>query len=73
MLRFHFSEIRMRLEIVAVSGLPEIRPGDDLAAFIGDVQPSDIVAIAQKIVSKSEGAIVDLRTIRPSADRKSVV
>jgi coenzyme F420-0:L-glutamate ligase / coenzyme F420-1:gamma-L-glutamate ligase len=61
----------MRLEIVAVSGLAEIRPGDDLAAFIGDVQPSDIVAIAQKIVSKSEGAIVDLRTIRPSALAKS--
>lgn len=57
----------MRLEIVALSGLPEIKPGDDLAAFIQNVQPSDIVAIAQKIVSKSEGAIVDLREIRPSA------
>jgi coenzyme F420-0:L-glutamate ligase / coenzyme F420-1:gamma-L-glutamate ligase len=61
----------MRVEIVAVSGLPEIRPGDDLAAFIRDVQPSDMVAFAQKIVSKSEGAIVDLREMHPSALAKS--
>jgi coenzyme F420-0:L-glutamate ligase / coenzyme F420-1:gamma-L-glutamate ligase len=61
----------MRLEIVAVSGLPEIRPGDDLAAFIRDVQPSDIVAVAQKIVSKAEGAIVDLREIQPSTLARS--
>jgi coenzyme F420-0:L-glutamate ligase / coenzyme F420-1:gamma-L-glutamate ligase len=57
----------MRLEIVALKGLPEIQPGDDLAAFVKDVQPSDVVAIAQKIVSKAEGAIVDLREIHPSA------
>jgi len=65
----------MRLEIVAVTGLPEIRPGDDLAAFIAkfddDVRPSDIVAVAQKIVSKAEGAIVDLREIHPSPLAKS--
>ena len=57
----------MRLEIVAVAGLPEIRPGDDLAAFIRGVDASVVVAIAQKIVSKAEGAIVDLREIQPSA------
>jgi coenzyme F420-0:L-glutamate ligase/coenzyme F420-1:gamma-L-glutamate ligase len=70
-LRFRVPEIRMRLEIVAVFGLPEIRPGDDLAAFIRGVQPSDIVAVAQKIVSKAEGAIVDLRTMQPSTLAKS--
>src|SRR5580704_5964259 len=57
----------MRLEIVAVAGLPEIRPGDDPARFIRDVDASVIVAVAQKIVSKAEGAIVDLREIQPSA------
>ncbi len=67
MLCFGLLEIRMRLEIVAVAGLPEIRPGDDLAAIIKDVNASDVVAIAQKIVSKAEGAIVDLRSIQPSA------
>lgn len=61
----------MRLEIVAVAALPEVRPGDDLAALIRhaapDIDSSAILAVAQKIVSKSEGAIVDLREIHPSA------
>src|SRR5580658_4445103 len=60
----------MRVEIVALSTLPEVRPGDDLGSLIrlaADIDQSVIVAVAQKIVSKSEGAIVDLREIRPSA------
>lgn len=65
----------MRIEIAALSGLPEVRRGDDLAALIREAakkerQPIDrslIVAVAQKIVSKAEGAIVDLREIKPSA------
>jgi coenzyme F420-0:L-glutamate ligase / coenzyme F420-1:gamma-L-glutamate ligase len=65
----------MRLEIVAVSGLPEVRPGDDLAALIRDAAPgidrTVIVAVAQKIVSKSLGAIVDLREIHPSGLARS--
>src|SRR5580693_1951613 len=61
----------MRVEIITVAGIAEVRPGDDLAAFIKDVNGSDIVAIAQKVVSKSEGAIVDLRDIQPSALARS--
>jgi coenzyme F420-0:L-glutamate ligase / coenzyme F420-1:gamma-L-glutamate ligase len=66
----------MRLEIVALSNLPEVHPGDDLAALIGEAAASSIdrtvlLAVAQKIVSKSEGAIVDLGTIQPSALAKS--
>jgi coenzyme F420-0:L-glutamate ligase/coenzyme F420-1:gamma-L-glutamate ligase len=63
----------MRLEIVAISTLPEVRPGDDLATLIAapDIDESVIVAVAQKIVSKSEGAIVDLREIQPSALARS--
>ena len=64
----------MRLEIVALSNLPEVRPGDDLATLIRspvDIDRSVIVAVAQKIVSKSEGAIVDLRQIQPSALARS--
>lgn len=64
----------MRIEIVALAGLPEVRRGDDLAALISEAakeerQPIDhslIVAVAQKIVSKAEGAIADLREIQPS-------
>jgi len=69
----------MRLEIVALSTLPEMRPGDDLASLIrqgaaSEAQTIDhslILAVTQKIVSKAEGAIVDLREIRPSALARS--
>jgi coenzyme F420-0:L-glutamate ligase/coenzyme F420-1:gamma-L-glutamate ligase len=69
----------MPVEIVALSTLPEVRPGDDLAALIrqaairqaAEIDQSVIVAVAQKIVSKSEGAIIDLREIHPSALARS--
>jgi coenzyme F420-0:L-glutamate ligase/coenzyme F420-1:gamma-L-glutamate ligase len=61
----------MRLEIIALSTLPEVRPGDDLASLVrraaGEIDHTVVIAVAQKIVSKSEGAIVNLREIRPSA------
>jgi coenzyme F420-0:L-glutamate ligase / coenzyme F420-1:gamma-L-glutamate ligase len=60
----------MRIEIVGLPGLPEVRAGDDLAALIREAadRPLEevIVVVAQKIVSKAEGAIVDLNSIEPS-------
>jgi coenzyme F420-0:L-glutamate ligase / coenzyme F420-1:gamma-L-glutamate ligase len=60
----------MRLEITAACSLPEVRPGDDLASLIGHsaagIDQTVVLAVAQKIVSKAEGAIVDLRQIQPS-------
>lgn len=51
-----------RLEVWAIEGLPEFRPGDDLARVIGDavgeLQDGDILAVTSKIVSKAEGRIV---------------
>ncbi len=69
----------MRLEIAALSSIPEVRPADDLASLIRaavtrEEQPLDqttVLAIAQKIVSKAEGAIVDLREIQPSVLARS--
>ena len=65
----------MRVEIIALANLPEVRPGDDLASLIrhaaADIDRFVIVTVAQKIVSKSEGAIIDLRTIQPSALARS--
>jgi coenzyme F420-0:L-glutamate ligase/coenzyme F420-1:gamma-L-glutamate ligase len=63
------------IRIVGLRSLPEIRCGDDLAALLrraaqAEHQPlgRDVVlVIAQKIVSKAEGAVVDLRTVDPSA------
>jgi coenzyme F420-0:L-glutamate ligase / coenzyme F420-1:gamma-L-glutamate ligase len=56
-----------------LSSLPEIRAGDDLAALIvasaGPREPlrdGQIVVIAHKVISKAEGAVVDLSTVTPS-------
>jgi coenzyme F420-0:L-glutamate ligase/coenzyme F420-1:gamma-L-glutamate ligase len=60
----------MRLEIEALANFPEVRPGDDLAALSShaapDIDKTVVLAVAQKIVSKAEGALVDLREIQPS-------
>ncbi|MEZ0240172.1 MAG: coenzyme F420-0:L-glutamate ligase [Chloroflexota bacterium] len=64
-----------RVEVLALEGIPEIRPGDDLPATIVvaleatagalPLGPADVLVVTQKIVSKAEGAIVDLTTIQP--------
>jgi coenzyme F420-0:L-glutamate ligase/coenzyme F420-1:gamma-L-glutamate ligase len=62
------------MEVVPLQGLPLIRAGDDLAELIAsafrrnDVTPraGDVLVVAQKIVSKAEGRLVDLATIEPS-------
>ncbi len=56
--------------VVPVSGLPEIRPGDDLAALIAgaiDLVDGDVVVVTSKVVSKAEGRLV---TVPPGADRE---
>ena len=64
-----------RVEVIALAGLPEVAVGDDLGALIGDalaasdgvlpLQAGDVLVVTQKIVSKAEGATIDLRTITP--------
>lgn len=50
------------IEILPVTGLPEFRPGDDLAAAIVDRAPwlrdGDVLVVTSKIVSKVEGRLV---------------
>jgi coenzyme F420-0:L-glutamate ligase / coenzyme F420-1:gamma-L-glutamate ligase len=49
------------LTVVPVRGLPEVSTGDDLAAMIAahaELEPGDVVVVAQKVVSKAEGAVV---------------
>jgi coenzyme F420-0:L-glutamate ligase/coenzyme F420-1:gamma-L-glutamate ligase len=58
-----------RVELIAVDGLPEVQPGDDLGEMIGAraiLQAGDVVVVAQKVVSKAEGRIVDLDRITAS-------
>jgi coenzyme F420-0:L-glutamate ligase/coenzyme F420-1:gamma-L-glutamate ligase len=57
-----------RLEAWPLPGLPEIRPGDDLAGLLaaaaGDaLRPGDVLVVAHKIVSKAEDAIVALANV----------
>ena len=57
------------LQVVPVTGIGEIRPGDDLAAVISAAAPwladDDVLVVTSKIVSKAEGRLVE---IDPSAD-----
>jgi coenzyme F420-0:L-glutamate ligase/coenzyme F420-1:gamma-L-glutamate ligase len=66
---------RSRVEVLALEGIPEIAPGDDLAAMVVaalrstpgalPTRDDDVLVVTQKVVSKAEGAIVDLTTIVP--------
>jgi coenzyme F420-0:L-glutamate ligase/coenzyme F420-1:gamma-L-glutamate ligase len=63
-----------QVRIIGITGLPEIAPGDDLAALIVDAAETqqtpllagDVVVVTQKVVSKSEGRLVELATVEPS-------
>ncbi|MEK7426711.1 MAG: coenzyme F420-0:L-glutamate ligase, partial [Actinomycetota bacterium] len=62
------------LALTGLEGIPEIRAGDDLAALTVDalgrariaLAPGDVLVVAQKIVSKSEGRSVALAGVTPS-------
>ena len=58
-----------RVEVVAVEGLPEVRPGDDLAVLLARravLRAGDVLVVAHKIVSKAEGRTVALADVRAS-------
>ena len=65
-----------KIEIFAVSGLPEFRPGDDVAAEVAGacrragmrLENGDVVVVAQKIISKAEGRMVALEDVVPSEE-----
>ena len=61
----------LTVQVTGLTGLPEIRPGDDLAALLSPLlvhaANGDVVAVTQKIVSKAEGRLV------PGHDRDAVV
>lgn len=63
-----------RLEIFGVTGLPEIVPGADLAGLAleaadgdGGIGDGDVVVVTSKVVSKAEGAVIELDDVEPSA------
>lgn len=64
----------------ALTGLPEIRAGDDLAALIRHaihesglvLESHDLLVVAQKIVSKAEGRLVRLAEVTPSVEAEAL-
>jgi coenzyme F420-0:L-glutamate ligase/coenzyme F420-1:gamma-L-glutamate ligase len=64
-----------RIEVIALGGIPEIRPGDDLPGLIVaalrrtagllPLRSDDVLVVTQKVISKAEGALVDLTAIEP--------
>jgi coenzyme F420-0:L-glutamate ligase / coenzyme F420-1:gamma-L-glutamate ligase len=64
------------ISLVALEGIPEIRPGDDLASLIAaalttagiGLQVDDVMVVTQKVVSKAEGRVVELSTVTPRAE-----
>ena len=63
------------LILTALEGIPEVAEGDDLAGLVREalartgIAPADgdVLVVAQKVVSKSEGRRVALATVEPSA------
>ncbi len=69
-----------RLEVLAITGLPEISAGAPLAELLSVAmarcglafEDGDVLVLAQKIVSKSEGRLVELSSVEPSPFARSL-
>ncbi|HWX45507.1 MAG TPA: coenzyme F420-0:L-glutamate ligase, partial [Solirubrobacteraceae bacterium] len=67
----------MVISTSALSDLPEVHDGDDLAALIVEVLDTQlsngqVVAVAHKVVSKAEGAVVALAEVSPSPRAREI-
>lgn len=67
------------LTLYPIAGLPLIYAGDDLPLLLFDrleatvgVQDNDVLVVAQKVISKAEGAVVDLSAITPSERAREI-
>ena len=68
------------IHIYALQGLPEYQVGDDIANTIivsaqetlGGLETDDVLVVTQKIVSKSEGMTINLSTIEPGVESRSL-
>ncbi len=67
------------LRIIPLAGIPEISTGDDIAKMIVEaageepgIRGGDILVVTQKIVSKSEGRVVRLDIVTPSAEAEKL-
>jgi coenzyme F420-0:L-glutamate ligase/coenzyme F420-1:gamma-L-glutamate ligase len=57
------------ITVLPVEGIPEVHAGDDLAGLIraaAELQPGDVLVVAQKVVSKAEGRVVRIEDVEAS-------
>ena len=66
------------IQVLPLEGIPEIEEGDDLAGLLaeaagrtGGFEPGDVLVVAQKAVSKTEGRVVALAEIEPSEEARA--
>jgi coenzyme F420-0:L-glutamate ligase/coenzyme F420-1:gamma-L-glutamate ligase len=69
----------VKIELIAIEGVPAVRPGDDLAGLIFDAARAKGLSLAggalvvcQKVVSKAEGRVVALDTVVPSEEARRI-
>ncbi|MGC8816812.1 MAG: coenzyme F420-0:L-glutamate ligase [Candidatus Hadarchaeum sp.] len=62
------------MQLIPIKGIPMVRRGDDIGELIIEaaekqhlkIEDGDVLAVAQTVISKAEGEVVDLRAVRPS-------
>ena len=62
------------VRVIGVQGMPEVKPGDDLAGQLMDaaqrqgtpIEAGDVIVVTQKVVSKAEGRVMSFVGIEPS-------
>lgn len=67
-----------KLELTALPGIPMIRTGDDIAGLIVDairraeisLRPRDVLVVAQKVISKTEGRVIALDSVVPGPEAR---
>jgi coenzyme F420-0:L-glutamate ligase/coenzyme F420-1:gamma-L-glutamate ligase len=76
-LKYHDGEL---LEVLVLEGLSLVKRGDDIGELIAiaaeknglHIKDGDVVVVAQSIVSKAEGNVVDLMTVKPGLTAKNL-
>jgi coenzyme F420-0:L-glutamate ligase/coenzyme F420-1:gamma-L-glutamate ligase len=66
------------IRIIPLTGVPEVRAGDDLAGLVGDaierlggLEEGDVLVVAQKVVSKAEGRVEQADDVQSVVEREA--
>ncbi|MDP9467820.1 MAG: coenzyme F420-0:L-glutamate ligase [Chloroflexota bacterium] len=67
------------MSLIALQGIPEVVPGDDLAVLIAaalvaggiGLEGGDVLVVTQKVVSKAEGRVIELASVTPREEARA--